>query len=410
MNTRWTACLVVGVALVAVVVYVWFQDHGDTSDECSSPPSNQRKQKEDNPNIKANIRSLPRSSLSQGQETKLIPKQEKSADDPGERSTEITESKEAVIPDDGVIKYNCQWTQRTLSYSSIRPLLAARNRLFGLGLIGVYKDSGIGFGNISVRYSGGNKLNTKNTAFYITGTQTGNVEPEHMNESHFSLVTRCDIAGNELFCEGPVRASSEGLTHCAVYALNDDIQCVVHVHHHRLWTECMDRIPTTDRNVPYGTPEMAREVERLYREDDGRLREEKVFVMGGHEDGLISFGHSMEEAMEIMIKLFRAMDSMDHQHHLGIDGNANGNISESVGSENRSNGVDSGNGSGSGTETGAGTTTEESSTGSEQNGHQNMNINIIDDYATPVLASRNGTHGSSRNNEFVEVDSDNLVL
>ena len=384
INTRWTACLVVGVALVAVVVYVWFQDHGDSSDECSSPPSDvKRKSPKSSPRIQ------PEEKIENIQDTDH-PRADK------ELPTEV-KSKEESLPDDGVIKYDCKWTIGVLSYSSIGPLLAARNRLHGLGLIGVYKDCGIGYGNISCR-----ARETGKGAFYITGTQTGDVEPNQMNEAHFSLVTRCDVPRNILFCEGPVRASSEGMTHGAVYALDDGIECVVHVHHKRLWTECMDRIPTTDRNVPYGTPEMAQEVERLYRED-GRLKEQKVFVMGGHEDGLISFGSSMEEAMNIMINLYRGLDAVDTVDNVEMEGDGNGNGSESVGSENRSNGMDNGNGTG--------TTTEESTQSSTGDEHK-MNINIIDDYATPILTSRNGNEprASNRHNGFVEVDSDNLVL
>jgi hypothetical protein len=46
--------------------------------------------------------------------------------------------------------------------------------------------------------------------------------------------------------------------------------------------------------VAYGTTAMATEVGRLYRETS--LAEGRVLAMGGHEDGIIAFGRTPEEA------------------------------------------------------------------------------------------------------------------
>jgi hypothetical protein len=46
--------------------------------------------------------------------------------------------------------------------------------------------------------------------------------------------------------------------------------------------------------VEYGTPEMSREVERLFSETD--VRRKGIFSMGGHEDGIVAFGQTMEGA------------------------------------------------------------------------------------------------------------------
>ncbi len=47
--------------------------------------------------------------------------------------------------------------------------------------------------------------------------------------------------------------------------------------------------------VPYGTPEMAREVQRLFRETDVRAR--RIFAMAGHKDGIVAFGQDFREAL-----------------------------------------------------------------------------------------------------------------
>ena len=135
--------------------------------------------------------------------------------------------------------------------------------------------------------------------FVISGTQTGHIA--RTDESHYARVTRCDIPANRVHCEGPVQASSEALTHAAIYALDPAIGAVVHVHDAALWRDLGGRIPTTSGDVPYGTPEMAQEFRRLYEETD--FPAVGVAVMGGHEEGLVSFGTDVAEAAERILGL-----------------------------------------------------------------------------------------------------------
>ena len=44
---------------------------------------------------------------------------------------------------------------------------------------------------------------------------------------------------------------------------------------------------------------MAEEVRRLFR--DTSVRQRGIFAMGGHEDGVVSFGRSAEEAGNVMV-------------------------------------------------------------------------------------------------------------
>ena len=167
-----------------------------------------------------------------------------------------------------------------------------RKPLYEAGLIGQYADIGVGYGNISMRRGSAG-------LFLISGTQTGHLPST--NEQHYSLVTDCDIRGGIVRCSGPIQASSEAMTHAAIYNLGDAIGAVVHVHSPALWRDKQGELPTTDPGVPYGTPDMAREFERLYRM--GGLKEAGVAVMAGHEDGLISFGTTLEEAATRMLNL-----------------------------------------------------------------------------------------------------------
>jgi hypothetical protein len=72
------------------------------------------------------------------------------------------------------------------------------------------------------------------------------------------------------------------------------INAVVHVHSSMLWQRLKHSAPTTRADVAYGTPEMASEFKRLYRETS--LPDTGVAVMAGHESGLVSLGASLQEA------------------------------------------------------------------------------------------------------------------
>jgi len=190
--------------------------------------------------------------------------------------------------DEGYTKYQCDWRRTpALPVERIAELNHWRNRLCDLGLIGYYKRHGVGFGNVSIRDGDSDR-------FIISGTQTGHIV--RTDQNHYSVVTGCDIDTNHVSCEGPVQASSEALTHAAIYALDPAIRAVVHVHDNALWHRLMYRVPTTAHGVYYGTPEMAREFTRLYKETG--FAQERIAEMGGHEEGIVSFGSDIVEAAQ----------------------------------------------------------------------------------------------------------------
>ena len=196
---------------------------------------------------------------------------------------------------EGYTKYRCDWTRSgpPLPLEALQALMAGRERLYVAGLIGHDTAQKVGFGNISQRHP------FLPDQFVISGTQTGHLSP--LGLDHFSLVTRTDIDRNQLWCEGPVQASSESLTHAAVYTLLPAYQAVAHVHSRALWERYYDTWPLTHPEVPYGSPEMAAEVARLFQESD--LPTRRCLVMGGHQDGLLSFGETVDEAVDRLLSL-----------------------------------------------------------------------------------------------------------
>ena len=193
------------------------------------------------------------------------------------------------------IQFRCHWEPaEPLTGPLAAALVEWRNRLWQLGLIGVYAD-GVGFGNISGRETG--------ETFLVSGTATGHLPA--LGPEHFTTVTAHDCESNSLHCRGPVRASSESLSHAAVYASDPTAGVVIHVHHRGMWDRLRDRIPTTDARAEAGTPEMARAIEALLRQPG--VKEQGLFVMGGHLEGLMAFGRTPDEAGERVLKAHQSV-------------------------------------------------------------------------------------------------------
>jgi ribulose-5-phosphate 4-epimerase/fuculose-1-phosphate aldolase len=175
----------------------------------------------------------------------------------------------------------------------IKQLNYWRDTLYNLKLIGAY-DNDIGYGNISQRFG-----NTDH--FIISGSGTGILE--RLTAQHYTLVTKIEIDNNRLHCKGPIIASSESMSHGVLYHESMAIQGVIHVHHKSLWQKLLHNVPTTNESAAYGTPEMAFEIMRLIKESD--LMEKKIIVMNGHEDGIFTFGNTLNEAGEILLEYFQ---------------------------------------------------------------------------------------------------------
>jgi L-ribulose-5-phosphate 4-epimerase len=178
----------------------------------------------------------------------------------------------------------------TAPFDALTELNACRQKLLQQRLIGL-DANGIGFGNLSVRDGvSGN--------FYITGSATGGL-PE-LTPTDCVRVVAFDFAKNWLRYEGAVIPSSESLTHAAIYESDPTISAVIHCHESVLWRTGLDRVPTTSKSVAYGTPEMAYEIMRLLTVSDMRSRE--IFVMAGHEGGIVTFGKNLEDAFDVVMR------------------------------------------------------------------------------------------------------------
>jgi len=128
---------------------------------------------------------------------------------------------------------------------------------------------------------------------------------EELDNNHYAIVSAWDTAHNQVIASGPVKPSSESLTHAMIYDLDEAVCAALHVHSPDIWNSTTAKgILITDASIEYGTPEMALEVRRLFTETN--VRQSRLFSMGGHEDGIVSFGHNVEQAGQALLQALTA--------------------------------------------------------------------------------------------------------
>jgi ribulose-5-phosphate 4-epimerase/fuculose-1-phosphate aldolase len=193
--------------------------------------------------------------------------------------------------DEGYIKFQAQLEEAPpLPAEALQDLDFWRQEMYRRKLIGAY-DNGIGFGNISCRYKQGGQ-------FIISGTATGNYP--RLTPAHYTLVNRVLASENSLWCKGPIMASSESMSHSAIYQYCPEVGGVIHIHNLEMWEKLLHKVPTTDASAPYGSPEMVDSIIDLLKNTS--LRQQGLFVMEGHREGVFAFGENLETAAKIILK------------------------------------------------------------------------------------------------------------
>lgn len=204
----------------------------------------------------------------------------------------------------GAVKFQHEQIKEPLApFAEFSRLNAVRKTLWERRLIGVDKE-GIGYGNLSLRQG-------LTRQFHITGTGTGS--KAELDLGDYALVVQYDLVANRLRSKGLVVASAESLTHAAIYESDPAVRAVIHVHDYDLWSELKGMLPTTEAAIGYGTPEMAQEVKRLF--STTKVSSQKIFVMAGHESGVMAFGKDPEEACAILTDWLKDRGSTRLEEH-----------------------------------------------------------------------------------------------
>jgi Class II Aldolase and Adducin N-terminal domain len=209
---------------------------------------------------------------------------------------------------EGVIKFELMHTRKSFPASTdLDTLIAWRAVLHRLRLIGQdpRRYGGLGFGNISQRIEHVPAGSNQEPRFVISGTQTG--AAEHLDLTQFSTVTGFSIPENRIIAEGPVKPSSEALTHAAVYHCRPDIRFIIHGHSPDIWRATHSlSLPCIEKSIAYGTVEMADAVQNLIQSQGSHTT--GIFSMLGHEDGIVAYASEANAAGNLLVEtLVRAL-------------------------------------------------------------------------------------------------------
>jgi len=193
---------------------------------------------------------------------------------------------------EGYVKYSADHTPSPPpDHPRWKELNDVRTRLHDLGLLGINSD-GIGFGNVSLRFKGGE--------FLISGTSTGG--PRILGADFYCLVTAIDIDNNSVVTKGPVKASAESMTHGAIYLANPAVNCVLHIHSRKIFDAMLKgAYPSTPPEAEYGTPEIARAIFSLVQKEK---KDAGVIVLAGHDEGVIAFGDKPDDVYKLTENLY----------------------------------------------------------------------------------------------------------
>ncbi len=193
---------------------------------------------------------------------------------------------------EGIIKFTAsKINSKLISKEEFEIINPSRKICFDNNYIGVGAD-GIGFGNISFR-------SNDNNEFIISASATGGIPT--LKTQDYSRIISFDISNNALECEGEKLASSESLSHAAIYKSNKKINAVIHIHNSNLWENHINKLPTTPPNAEYGTQAMADAIMAIVNKADNASG---VIIMGGHQDGVLSYGDTLSSCIKSLDNLF----------------------------------------------------------------------------------------------------------
>ena len=201
---------------------------------------------------------------------------------------------------EGYVKFEAHWVKEDcVSSEDITELNRFRSILHKLGLVGV-NERGEGFGNLSKRHGRG---------FIISGTCTG--EPEVLFPGQYAFVSDFDFDANFLECRGLTQASSESLSHAAIYSEAPWADFVAHIHHLEFWERARSHLPSTPETAEYGTPELAYAIMDLIAKSHSA--KSQCIVMAGHREGLIFYADTLLSLRTLMLSSFKEYIGWDYR-------------------------------------------------------------------------------------------------
>jgi len=148
--------------------------------------------------------------------------------------------------------------------------------------------------NLAPPYPGGSsgnlsfRLNSKENNFIITASRTA--LNDSMVNTDFSEVINYYKNQNLITGKGEKEPSSESIMHFLIYKNRNDINAIFHGHSPEILKHAEQlNIPTTEKELPYGTVEFAKNALNLLHNSD-------FIILKNH--GFVSLGNTMQDAGE----------------------------------------------------------------------------------------------------------------
>ncbi len=201
-------------------------------------------------------------------------------------------------PADGVIKFKSHHTYADPGAIACEnfPIIHRWRKYFQkIGIMGrdPHRYDGAAFGNISLRMPPYPREPGRRR-FLVTASQSAG--PENFSSAQLAVVQAYNHNKHHASSIGHMPPSSEALTHAALYDADCGVRCVFHVHAPTLWNaHARLGLERTPPDIAYGTIAMAHAVQNLFQHNLGDQFQRKnagIFSMGGHEDGIITFGRT----------------------------------------------------------------------------------------------------------------------
>ena len=177
------------------------------------------------------------------------------------------------------IKFNYKSNGETISKSGLLSDLKKWCRIFHEENLAPSYPGGSS-GNLSFRIKNGE------IGFIITASHTA--LKENMSDNDFTEVISYNKSKNTITGKGKREPSSEAVMHFLIYKNRPDINTVLHGHSPDIINHADSlNIPTTEKELPYGTYEIAENALKLIKKSD-------FIILKNH--GFISLGKTVEEA------------------------------------------------------------------------------------------------------------------
>ncbi|MDD2411352.1 MAG: class II aldolase/adducin family protein [Bacteroidales bacterium] len=135
-------------------------------------------------------------------------------------------------------------------------------------------------GNLSYRKTSGKP------EFIITGTKIG--LKNNLTEKQFVHVVDVDFSTSKIKVNGLIKPSSESMLHWAIYNRRPEINAIFHGHSPKILEKAREnKWIITENEVPYGTPELVKEVLNI-------IENQHFIIIKNH--GFLALGKNLEEA------------------------------------------------------------------------------------------------------------------